>query len=99
MTVPRSNAPSTISISGTERSSDWDTLFDESFLGIISRRAPRRRRLAAVFAMHDVSRGLQSEDVLFGWERSDMYLTLSYWFLRRKVKIAFLSLAIYAALC
>lgn len=31
--------------------------------------------------------------------RNDMYLTLSYWFLRRKVKIAFLSLAIYAALC
>lgn len=49
--------------------------------------------------MHDATRGFQSEDMLFGWERSEMYLTLSYWFLRRKVKIAFLSLAIYAALC
>ncbi len=73
--------------------------FDGAVRDIISRRAPKRRRLAAVFAVHDVTRGFQSEDVLFGWERSDMYLTLSYWFLRRKVKIAFLSLAIYAALC
>lgn len=49
--------------------------------------------------MHGAWRRFQGENVLFGWERSKMYLTLSYWFLRRKVKIAFLSLAIYAALC
>lgn len=99
MTVPRSNASPTIIVSGTERYSGREPRFDGPVSDIISRRPPKRRRLAAVFAVHDASRGFQGEDVLFGWERSDMYLTLSYWFLRRKVKIAFLSLAIYAALC
>lgn len=37
--------------------------------------------------------------MLSGRERSDMYSILTYWLLRKKVKIAFLSLAIYAALC